>query len=185
MAGTGTWRYALAQIPCHRKAAAMLNLNVTIRKAERRDVAAFLAMVRALAVHEGFEAYVLTSEDILVRDGFGESPMFSVFLAEIDGKAVGFASYTVNYSIWNANRYLHVDDVFVEASARSAGVGKQLMKAVAGECRERGFAFARWTVESDNDTAIGFYRGIGAAVREKGVCSWMPGEMEAFLASGV
>ena len=78
--------------------------NVTIRKAERRDVATFLGMVRALAAHEGFEAHVLTSEEILARDGFGENPQFCVFLAEIDGKAVGFASYTLNYSIWNANR---------------------------------------------------------------------------------
>ncbi|MFM9434960.1 GNAT superfamily N-acetyltransferase [Janthinobacterium sp. CG_23.3] len=160
-------------------------LNVTIRKAERCDVASFLGMVRALAAHEGFETYVLTSEEILARDGFGENPQFCVFLAEMDGKAVGFASYTVNYSIWNANRYLHVDDVFVDASARGGGVGKQLMKAVAGECRTRGLAFARWTVELGNAPAVGFYRGIGAAVREKGVCSWMPSEMDAFLASGV
>lgn len=156
-------------------------LNVLIRKAEKRDAGTFLGMVRALAAYEGFEAHVHTSEEILSRDGFGDHPMFGVFLAEVAGKAIGFVSYTNNYSIWYASKYINVDDVYVDESARGAGVGKLLMKAVARECRENGCAFVRWTVESHNAAAIGFYQGIGAAVRQKGVCSWMPDEMNAFL----
>ncbi|RPE80154.1 GNAT family N-acetyltransferase [Vulcaniibacterium tengchongense] len=154
-----------------------------VRKAGRHDAAALLGLIRALAAHEGFSSYVRTDEDTLRRHGFGERPAFAAFIAELDGAPVGFVSYTVQYSIWYGREYLHVDDVFVAAAARGAGVGKRLMAAVARECLARGYAFARWTVETGNARAIGFYRGLGAGVREKGVCTWTPEAMAA-LATG-
>jgi GNAT superfamily N-acetyltransferase len=155
--------------------------KVTIRKANREDVPAFFAMLRELAALEGVAAYVATDLETLDRDGFGDSPRFGLLLAEMDGRAVGYVSYVVGYSIWAGKTLLNVDDVFVEEPARAAGVGKLLMKEVARECLAAGHAYARWTVEADNDRAIGFYRRIGADVRDKRLCGWRPAEMAAFL----
>jgi GNAT superfamily N-acetyltransferase len=155
--------------------------NVTIKKATKEDVPAFFAMLRDLAALEGVEAYVATDEETLYRDGFGDTPRFGLFLAEMDGRAVGYVSYVIGYSIWAGKTLVNVDDVFVDEAVRGAGVGKLLMREVARECLAAGHAYARWTVEADNGRAIGFYRGIGAEVRDKGLCGWRPPEMAAFL----
>jgi GNAT superfamily N-acetyltransferase len=155
--------------------------KVTIRKATREDVPAFFAMLRDLAALEGVEAYVATNAQTLERDGFGDTPRFGLFLAEMDGRPVGYVSYVIGYSIWTGKTLLNVDDVFVAEPARAAGVGKLLMKEVARECLAAGHAYARWTVESDNERAIGLYRRIGADVRDKRLCGWRPAEMAAFL----
>lgn len=67
-------------------------------------------------------------------------------------------------------------------AARGQGVGERLMRAVAEVCAQRGLAYARWTVETDNDGARRFYRRIGAQVRDKGVCTWPQAAMAAALA---
>lgn len=154
--------------------------KVTIRKATREDVPAFLNLLRDLAAMEDSLSFVSTDEATLIRDGFGDTPRFGVFLAEIDGRPVGYVSFVTMYSIWAGKTLLNVDDVFVEESVRAMGVGKLLMKAIAGECLAHGHAYARWTVEADNDRAIGFYRRIGASVGAKYMCAWRAAQMEAF-----
>ncbi|WP_374582548.1 N-acetyltransferase family protein [Pseudoduganella sp.] len=150
--------------------------TVTIRKAGSADAAAFLTLIRELAAYEGFEAYVRTTEQSLLRD----SEHFGVFLVEAEGRAAGYLSYTIGYSIWGAGHYMHVDDVYVGAALRGTGVGKLLMKAAAEECLARGYVFARWGVESSNAAARGFYRNIGAEYKEKGLCTWSREAMAAF-----
>lgn len=152
---------------------------ITLRRATRADAPAVFALVRALAEHEGQPEHLLASAEGMARDGLAEGGRFEAILAERDGVAVGFASWTVNYSIWYGADYLNVDDVFVSEDCRGSGIGARLMRAIAAECRARGCAFARWTVEEDNAGAIRFYRSLGVHVRGKGICSWLPRDMPA------
>ncbi|TFW01539.1 GNAT family N-acetyltransferase [Oxalobacteraceae bacterium OM1] len=156
--------------------------KISIRKVGLDDVPALIAMMRTLAELEGTGPLVRTDAAILARDGFGERPHFGAVLAEIDGAAAGYVSYTVNYSIWAGNQYLHVDDVFVAEPFRQAGVGTLLMQAIAKEATTHGLAFVRWTVETDNVRAIAFYQKLGATVWPKGLCTWKPEQMTRVLA---
>lgn len=142
--------------------------DLQIRRADTRDVATLFALMRALAAYEGHEAALLTDEATLVAD----RDRYSVFLAERDGVALGFVSYTVGYSIWWGGDYLALDDLYVVAAARGAGVGESLMRAIAAECLSRGYRYARWTAERENLRAQNFYGRLGAQVHEKGVYTW-------------
>lgn len=145
-----------------------------IRPAQAQDAPALLAMMRALATHEGSAHQLHTDAERLQRDGFGVQPCFGAFLAELDGAAVGFVSYTVNYSIWAGGDVIAIDDLYVDSTVRSNGIGAQLMQAVAAKCRRDGGAHVRWTVELSNRRGIAFYERLGATVRAKGLCIWMP-----------
>jgi GNAT superfamily N-acetyltransferase len=148
--------------------------GVRIRPAEAGDVPVRLGLVRALAAHEGSGSQLLTDAEVLLRDGFGGAAQFGALLAEIDGIAVGFVSYTVNYSIWAGGQFLQVDDLYVDGARRGAGIGHRLMEAVGKVCLRRGCGFVRWTVELRNTGAIAFYERLGASLRAKGVCTWRP-----------
>jgi ribosomal protein S18 acetylase RimI-like enzyme len=81
-------------------------------------------------------------------------------------------SYTKSFSIWLGTSYVSIDDVFVQEGFRSQGTGRMLMHYMRQVARADGFRLIRWGVEKDNDQAIKFYKSLGAAYKEKGVCSW-------------
>jgi Acetyltransferase (GNAT) family len=54
-----------------------------LRVADAQDIPAIMTMIRELAAFEGEPAAVKVNEGILLRDGFGEAPVFHVLLAEL------------------------------------------------------------------------------------------------------
>lgn len=151
--------------------------DAAIRRAGEADIPTLLGLMRALAAFEDSSAALRADEATLRRDGFGCDPRFAAWLAEIDGRAVGFVSRTVGYSIWAGRSVLVLDDLYVDDAARGLGIGRRLMRAVADECLRDGHGFVRWTVEPDNADAIRFYAQLGAAFTAKGVCTWLPARM--------
>ena len=68
-----------------------------VRPAIPEDAATIVRLVQSLAVYEKepVETVQLTEADVL-RDSFGDSPLFETLLAELDGTAVGFALFFHN-----------------------------------------------------------------------------------------
>lgn len=145
---------------------------INIRQATAADADQVFALINAIADHHGQSHYVLTSPEQLRNAGFGNDAKFSALLAELDGEAVGFVSYTINYSIWLARDYMHVDDVYVNPGARGQGVGEALMYAARQQCEDLGLTRMKWEVQTDNLDARRFYERLGAGYYEKGVFAW-------------
>ena len=93
-----------------------------IRKGTALDMKGVLALIKELAIFEKEpEAVVITEED-LIRDGFGENPLFSVFVAEKEQEIVGIALYYYRYSTWKG-KTIHLEDLVVKESMRGTGLG--------------------------------------------------------------
>src|SRR5215468_1932627 len=120
----------------------------------------------------------------LARDGFGKDPQFAALVAERGGKAVGYALYTFNYSVWTAARGIFIEDIWVVPEERRNGVARALMQALAQECVAKGFKRIDLNV-LDWNPARGFYEKLGF----KWIRTWLPyrlsGEaLENLAASG-
>jgi hypothetical protein len=76
-----------------------------IRKPE--DMTAVLGLIQELADFEKEPDAVLITVDDLVRDGFGPSPLFHVFVAEVASE-IGIVYY-YRYSTWKVR--LHLEDL--------------------------------------------------------------------------
>lgn len=144
----------------------------TIRHATRTDVQQIYDLIHAIADHHGQSQYVKTDTRELLDSGFGDDPNFGVLLAERGGDIVGFVSFTINYSIWLGDKYMNIDDLYVDVSARGLGIGEQLMQESRSHCVRIGVSRVRWEVQADNRNAIRFYERLGARMAEKGVFSW-------------
>ncbi|MDP6405369.1 MAG: GNAT family N-acetyltransferase [Alphaproteobacteria bacterium] len=109
-----------------------------IRRARPDDADHVVRLVKALAAyeHEPEETVRLTADDVR-RDGFGERPRFEVVLAELAGEVVGFLLFFHNYSTWEGNAGLYIEDLFVEERARGHDLGRRLMAAAARSQRAR------------------------------------------------
>lgn len=143
-----------------------------IRRAMADDAAGVLELIKALAAHHGQSEHVQTDEKSLLAAGFGDASEVGALLAEIDGTAAGFLSYTVRYSIWLGARFMQIDDVFVRDEYRGNGLGNALMMESQSVCKQLGLSQIKWEVQPDNVAAIRFYERLGATGYAKQLFSW-------------
>jgi GNAT superfamily N-acetyltransferase len=136
--------------------------ELRLRPATRDDAATIVDLIRALAAYEREpDAAIVTEADIL-RDGFGERPLFEVVIAEWKGEPVGFAFFFHNYSTWQGRAGLYLEDLFVRESHRGLGIGRALLVHLARIAVERGCGRFVWQVLDWNRPAIDFYEALGA-----------------------
>lgn len=154
----------------------MSSFAVEIRPAGAGDVETILRLIHELAVYEGQPEAVRATAADLHRDGFGRVPRFHVLLAECDGVAAGFALYFRNYSTWEGHHGIYVEDLYVGPEFRGRGVGRALLGKVAGIAVAEGCPRLEWQVLDWNETAIEFYRGLGAQFRSEWKAMRLAGE---------
>lgn len=133
---------------------------VTIRPAVRADAVTLHRFVNAMVGDHrpGLRAGV-TLEDI-ERTGFGPDPLFEALIAEVSGRAVGYASFYRGYAGWRGKAIGVVHAIFVDPAARRLGVARRLMARMALIATQRGWARIELLVEDQRPT-VQFYEELG------------------------
>ena len=143
---------------------------VVVRKTQPDDAAALLRLIVALADYEKLTPPDEAAQQRLIRDLFAEHPKVESFLAEINGRAVGYTFFFETYSTFLALPTLFLEDLFVLPEFRGMGVGAALFRTMAQEAWTRGCGRMEWTVLDWNQLAIDFYERFGA----KRSADWLP-----------
>lgn len=131
--------------------------EVLIRKAVPEDCAAMLELVKELADYEkALHEVTLTLEDF-IEDGFGKSPVWGAFVAELDGKIVGISLYYDRYSTWKGRR-LYLEDLVVTEKLRGKQIGKKLFEATLEYGKSNHYSGMVFQVLNWNESAINFYK---------------------------
>ena len=139
--------------------------SLTIEPAQRGDLPAIAAMIRALADYEKL-AYLCVGTEAQLDDAlFGPAPAAEVLMARMEGIPVGFALFFPTFSTFLGRRGLWLEDLFVYPEHRGAGVGRALLSALARIACDRGCGRFEWAVLDWNTPAIAFYERLGATVR--------------------
>ena len=133
-----------------------------IRPAHVEDVPIILQLIRDLATYERAPDEVTVTEEQLVDVLFGERPAAEVLIAFEGKSAVGFAVYFYNFSTWLGRPGLYLEDLFVKPENRGKGYGRALLIELAKIARDRGCGRMEWAVLDWNESAIKFYRALGA-----------------------
>jgi GNAT superfamily N-acetyltransferase len=154
-----------------------------IRPARSSDVGLILAFIRELAEYERAPDQVTATEADLLRDGFGERPLFHALIAEHGGEPAGFAFYFFAYSTWQAKATLYLEDLFVRPRFRKLGIGLALMKRLAAEAVHHGCGRFRWQVLDWNEPSIRFYESLGARTLREWLTCQLDGAALAALCS--
>jgi ribosomal protein S18 acetylase RimI-like enzyme len=157
-------------------------MTATIRRAELADAEAIIALIDALSAFVQDPPTRLTADDIR-RDGFGPDAWFDCFLAEQDGRPVGYAICYFGFSTDHGGRGLHLADLYVDPALRGSGLGKALMAIVARHGCARGALWLVWDVWVKNHTAEAFYGAIGAKRYDEVFAMTLKGDALAALAA--
>ncbi len=118
---------------------------ITIRRAERKDCARMMELVRELALYEKAPEQVTVTLEHFETAGFGPNPVWWAFVAEDGGIIAGMALYYIRYSTWKGTR-MYLEDIVVTDSHRSKGIGKLLFDQLLAEAREKQFSGMMWQV---------------------------------------
>ncbi|GGB85125.1 N-acetyltransferase [Flavobacterium suaedae] len=136
---------------------------MNIRKGTKNDMPAVLELITELAVFENEPDAVSITADDLIKDGFGQDPLFYTFVAEKDGEIIGMALFYYRYSTWKG-KTIHLEDLVVKESMRGTGAGSALYKEVIKFAKAQGVRRVEWVVLDWNTHAIDFYKRSGATV---------------------
>lgn len=136
---------------------------MNIRKAQETDLPVIIDLIRELAHFEKEPDAVEVTVEELRRDGFGDLPLFSILVAEVDQEIVGMAFYYFRYSTWKG-KTIHLEDLIVREKARGTGVGSALYSEIMKRGSAEGVRRIEWAVLDWNEAAIRFYEKSGAHI---------------------
>jgi GNAT superfamily N-acetyltransferase len=135
---------------------------LNIRPATRADAPVIASLVRELADYEKLlEEARATATDFL-REIEAPNPVIHVLIAEWNGSPCGFALYFFNFSTFVGRPGLYLEDLFVRPAQRQHGIGRALLRALAGIAMERGCGRMEWAVLDWNEPALRFYKSLDA-----------------------
>ena len=134
-----------------------------IRKATVKDMPQVLGLIQELALFEKEpDAVEVTAED-MIRDGFGDTPLFHCFVAEKENLIIGIALYYYRYSTWKG-KTIHLEDLIVQQKHRGTGIGFKLYSEIIRQGEKDKVRRVEWNVLDWNQDAIDFYEKTGAKV---------------------
>ncbi|KAK8159583.1 acyl-CoA N-acyltransferase [Phyllosticta citrichinensis] len=173
-----------------------------IRLARREDVPEILAMIKELAIYENALDSVQATEESLLATlsfasldaptittttGFAKTFLILAPAADAAGGApqvAGMALFFQNYSTWRAAPGIYLEDLFVRPAYRKRGYGKLLLRALAGELMRVNGGRLEWSCLKWNESALGFYKSLGAQRMDEWVGLRVEGDAVKRLAEG-
>lgn len=90
-------------------------------------------------------------------------PTTIIFLAYLEGKAVGIATCFLGFSTFAARPLINVHDLAVLPEYRARGIGRSLLEAVERKARDLGCAKVTLEVQENNARARRMYEAAGFA----------------------
>jgi GNAT superfamily N-acetyltransferase len=127
-----------------------------IRQARESDYAEMMVLYDQFVGSERYSKHTNDSYQKVLKN-----QQNVVFVAEIDKKIGGFASFSIRDVIRYPRPIAELDELFVSSEKRQKGVGKLLLQAVEQKARE--LHCYRLFIESsyDHTVAHSFYEALG------------------------
>lgn len=148
------------------------------------DTPVILDLIQALAEYEKLRHTVTATSERLRQTLFGTKPAAEVILAYWNEECAGFAVFFATYSTFLAQAGLYLEDLYVKPHFRGKGIGSELLSYVARVAAERGCGRLEWGALDWNESAIKFYRKLGAVALDEWTKYRLTGEALQCLAPG-
>jgi len=161
----------------------VVNENYKIRHAELDDIPEICILIKELADYERLLDEVVATEELLKETLFGKNSNVEVLLAYNEDQVLGFALYFQTYSTFLGRPGIYLEDLFVREFARGKGIGEALLRRIAKFVFEMGGGRLEWSVLDWNETAINFYKKMGAVPLDEWTTFRVTGEKLKELAA--
>lgn len=127
-------------------------------------------LIPLCALHSEYERVPFDTkgkEENLRHFLFSESPALFCLVAVKNEKIIGYASYMIQFSTWDACQYIYMDCLYLLEEYRGFGIGQQLIERIHLEAKKLGIKEIQWQTPAFNTRAIKFYDRIGGKSKSK------------------
>lgn len=138
-----------------------------IKPAKIEDIPLILSFIKDLAEFEHLSHEVVATEAMLAETLFGENARAEVVIGYLNHQPVSFALFFHNFSTFLGRPGIYLEDLFVKSEARGKGIGQKMLAYLAHLAKSRKCGRFEWWVLDWNETAIGFYKSIGAKAMDE------------------
>ncbi|HZQ31989.1 MAG TPA: GNAT family N-acetyltransferase [Mycobacterium sp.] len=118
-------------------------------------------MVHELAAFERAADQCTVTESQMHTALFGPQPTVRGHVAEVDGQLAAAALWFLNFSTWDGEAGIYLEDLFVRPAFRRRGLARALLSELARECVAAGYTRLTWAVLNWNVDAITLYDAVG------------------------
>jgi GNAT superfamily N-acetyltransferase len=160
------------------------NSDFKIRQATEKDVPLLLWFIRQLAEYERMSNEAVLTEEILRHSLFGPHPVAEALLGHLGDQPVAFAVFFYNFSTFLGRPGMYLEDLFVVPEMRGKGFGRAMLVELAKIAREQKCGRFEWAVLDWNESAINFYKSLGAIPMDEWTIFRVTGEALDRLAGG-
>ncbi len=138
-------------------------MTAIIRRAKPEDIQTILELTEKIAAFEQTEFRAEGKSEKLKTFLFGEAPRLFCLLAQSENNILGFATYSVEFSLFEADNYLRLNSLFVYEDFRQQGIGKLFITEIKREAVRLNCESIRFFTPQFNTQAVNFYHLLGAS----------------------
>lgn len=158
--------------------------EIAVRPATPEDLAAIMRFVRDLAAYERLTQDCVATEAQIGAALFGTLPRVHALIAQVEDQPVGLALWFHTFSTFTGRSSMYLEDLFVDPAFRGRGVARRLFAALGRRAVAEGCERLEWAVLDWNETALRFYRSLGAKPLDEWTLQRLTGPALAALAAG-
>ncbi|XP_065836818.1 diamine acetyltransferase 1-like isoform X2 [Oscarella lobularis] len=165
----------------------MTSCRYVLRKGVPEDVPVLFAMIKELAVAQGFdEGAVRVTESELLKDGFSDSKMFNLLMVECHQESgitpAGYAIYFYTYSTFEG-KSVYLEDVYIRSEHRRQELGTAIFVTLSKIAETQNCCRIAFSVLDDNVNAKQFYNRLGVITQREWIAQKLDKHGIAVLAS--
>jgi GNAT superfamily N-acetyltransferase len=138
-----------------------------IKHASIEDVPLILSFIKELAQYEKLSHEVVATEDLLKKTLFGDKAYAEVIIGYLNHAPVSFAIFFHHFSTFLGRPGIYLEDLFVKPEARGKSIGQKMLAYLAHLALLRECGRLEWWVLDWNETAIRFYKKLGAIAMDE------------------
>ncbi|TRX34167.1 GNAT family N-acetyltransferase [Flavobacterium sp. ZT3R18] len=142
-------------------------MNYLIRDCQPTDVNAVVNLCQKHADYERANFNPIGKEDGLKKAVFSEQPKLFCLVVEANETIVGYASYTFDFSTWDAATFMYMDCLYLEEEVRGFGIGEAIIEKLKQIAMDKNCINIQWQTPKFNEMAIQFYHRIGGTGIDK------------------
>jgi GNAT superfamily N-acetyltransferase len=132
-------------------------MEYKIREPEIADIVKLMPLIAAHAEYEKAPFRLDGKAERLVTALFVSKRLHGL-VVEQDGELIGYATYTFDYSTWDAAEFMYLDCLFLKEEARGQKIGEQIINLLKEIATRRGCINIQWQTPDFNESAIRFYK---------------------------
>lgn len=142
-------------------------MDYNVRDCKEDDLDKLVVLCEKHAAYEKAAYAPEGKKERLQQALFSGQRQLNCLVVEVSGHIVGYASYTFDYSTWDAQSFIYLDCLYLEDGYRNYGIGAVLMDKVRAAGEAKGCVNMQWQTPDFNEKAIRFYKRIGGIGKEK------------------